>query len=1246
MASFSSPAERQPVAATIADAQRFRKLAANLPGVIYTYVLRVNGSDSFTYLSDNLRELFEIEPAAAMRNAEVIWKCLHPEDLDRLTETVANSAKELIRWQAEWRIITPSGQLKWLSGVAQPEQQADGTVVWDGIFLDISDRKQAEEQQRQSEQRYRALARNFPNGMILIFDRDHRYTLVDGEPELAAIGMSPTTLLGKTPPQILPPEPANTLTALYRRVLRGAAVEQEFVLGDRVYALHCVPLRDEAGEITSGLVVAQNITERKGIEAELRQTAERLQEAQRIAHLGHWDLDAATGTMTWSPEMFRIFGLDPQQGVPSMKEHLAQIHPEDREHHQQALTRLLAGTPTEIEFRTVAPSGAVRYLNVRAEPIFSADGQPQRYIGTTMDITERKQAELTQQENAELFRAIFDQAAIGLCYVELDGRFSRVNVKLCEILGHSEAELLQLTFEDITHPEDISTDFENLERVALGELSRFVTEKRFRRADGAWVWTNASISVVRSATGAPRFFIGALEDISDRRAAQQRAQELLAILEVAPDLIGSTDLAGNVTYLNLAYRRWFNLGPTDSLQSFTISDFHPPAINEFLAQTAIPSAIARGSWIGETELRRPNGDIIPASQAIIAHYDDAGKVQYLSTIIRDISAAKQAERQLREQAILLRAVLDSIPQAVFWKDRHGIYLGCNQRFATDAGFRHPTEVMGRDDTEMPWHEEAASHYQEHDRQVLESGQGTLGLEEPITFADGGQGWLATSKVPLLDSEGSIIGVLGVYEDITERKAMEAALRERIDRETLFNDLTNQIRNSLDVETILATAVHALRDLLDIDRSYISWYCPAAPEPYWETTQESKREDLPSLMGRVPQSTTEPAADILLQGQTLRVDAVDAWPEATLQDILRRYGYTSFLAVPLATASDRQGVWIVGHCHGPRPWTDGEVELMEMVAGQMAIALNQAELYEQAQSKTRELEQAYHELQQTQSQLIQSEKMSSLGQLVAGVAHEINNPVNFIYGNLAHANDYLNDLISLLEQYKAAYPHPTPELAETIEAIDLDFLLSDLPKLFASMRVGADRIKEIVKSLRTFSRLDEADMKAVDLHESLESTLMILQNRLKAKSDRPAIQVVQNYSPLPKIDCYAGQLNQVFMNLISNAIDAMEERHKQRPPEELEADPGCLWITTAVVDNQARITIRDNGTGIPADKLGRIFDPFYTTKAVGKGTGLGLSISYQIVTEKHRGRLYCASQLGQGTEFVIEIPLSQPDLMPS
>ena len=292
-----------------------------------------------------------------------------------------------------------------------------------------------------------------------------------------------------------------------------------------------------------------------------------------------------------------------------------------------------------------------------------------------------------------------------------------------------------------------------------------------------------------------------------------------------------------------------------------------------------------------------------------------------------------------------------------------------------------------------------------------------------------------------------------------------------------------------------------------------------------------------------------------------------------------------------------------------------------------------------QQRTEELTQTLHELQETQTQLLQSEKMSSLGQLVAGVAHEINNPVSFIHGNLQYIHEYTQDLLELVHLYQKYDIVHHPEIVNKVEAMDLPFLEEDLAKILKSMGVGTDRIREIVLSLRNFSRLDETGEKCVNVHEGIDSTLMIVQHRLKASPNRPAIQVNKDYGDLPEIDCYPGQLNQVFMNLLANAIDALEDNNDGRSYEDLEVNPNVIQIQTRIAQSRGiMIAIQDNGPGIPETVRSKVFNPFFTTKPVGKGTGLGLSISYRIITEKHGGKLYCETAPGQGTKFIIELPM--------
>jgi predicted ATPase/signal transduction histidine kinase len=370
---------------------------------------------------------------------------------------------------------------------------------------------------------------------------------------------------------------------------------------------------------------------------------------------------------------------------------------------------------------------------------------------------------------------------------------------------------------------------------------------------------------------------------------------------------------------------------------------------------------------------------------------------------------------------------------------------------------------------------------------------------------------------------------------------------------------------------------------------------------------------------------------------------------------------SLLCIPVINQGKLLGILYLENNLTTGAFTRDRVEVLKLLTTQAAISLENAILYKnlaqanqnleeyshkleaKVEARTQELhnnnqhlQQTLQELQRTQTQLIQGEKMSSLGQMVAGIAHEINNPINFIHANISHAGEYVENLLDLLAIYQQECTNPSDLLEEKATEIDVDFLKEDLPKILDSMKVGSSRIRSIVLGLRNFSRLDESEMKAVDIHEGIDNTLMILQHRLKEKSDRPDIRVIKEYAKIPEVSCYAGQLNQVFMNILSNAIDALDESKVK--DAELLTRPQIRICTQIVNSNTLQIRIADNGSGMTEAVRKKIFDPFFTTKPVGSGTGLGLSISYQVVVDKHKGQLTCNSTPAKGTEFVIEIPM--------
>ncbi len=857
-------AERQRAEAALHEYEaRFQRVAKTLPGVVYQYRQYPNpAEDVFTYISPACRDIYELEPEAVLKNSQLMWEMIHPEDRAGFARSFTHAAQKGKEWRYEWRIITPSGQLKWVQGVAKMTQHRDCAIVWDGVILEITERKLADESMRQQIEML-----DLANDCIMIRDLNDK---------IQYWNQGSQRLYGWT---------------------------QAEVQGKHIHSFLQTRFPESLSEIMASCLRA-----------------------------GHW--------------------------------------------RGELIHTKRDGSQVVVESRWTLQRDAQK--------------NPRAILELNTDISDRKQAEEALKNSEARFRTTFEQAAVGVGHVNFEGRFIRINQRFCDIAGYSKEEMLSLTFQEITHPQDLEIDVNLSQQVKQEQISHYSIEKRYLRKDNTLIWVNLTVAMEQEGS----YWIAVVEDISERKKSE---------------------------------------------------------------------------------------------------------------------AAR-----------------------------------------------------------------------------LES---------------------------------------------------EAKLLEKVEREKLLNRLTSQIRNSLDLNTILQTLVAELHRLLNLDHCYFLWQ-QTEPTPVWACVYEAKRPHLNSFLGTYPIEEASPLQRKLLDMETISCDDLVQSPDPCWHNIYLEVGFTSFFSVPVRKSNGNLGVICCANLSEPRPWKASEIDLLSAVRECLEIAIFQAELYNEATARSQELEQTLKQLQKAQTQLIQSEKMASLGQLVAGIAHEINNPTSFIFGNIIHAREYLSDLLEVVDLYETQYPNPVTAISDKAEGVDLEYLKKDFPKLLDSMEQGAVRIRQIVTSLRTFSRFDEAPFKDVDIHSGIESALMILTNRLNSQSNRPKIEVIRTYETLPKVECFASELNQVFMNILTNAIDAIEDAYRHRDRTEA----GKIWIQTQVVEGDSvAIQIKDNGCGIPENSLPRLFDPFFTTKPIGQGTGLGLATSYQIAVDRHKGQLKCSSQLGIGTEFIIEIPIHQKKL---
>ncbi|PSB22525.1 PAS domain-containing sensor histidine kinase [filamentous cyanobacterium Phorm 46] len=989
------------------------------------------------------------------------------------------------------------------------------------------------------------------------------------------------------------------------------------------------PVRDSSGIVTHFIGVQSDISDRKQAEEALKQAEEKYRSIFENATEGIFQTSPDGRYLSANPALARMYGYDcPSELIAKCS---AKNLYADRTRRASFMAEIRQnGSLKEFESCVRRADGSTTWISENVREVRSEAGELLYYEGTVAEIADRKAAEAALRDREYWLKTAIDAVPDAINLTDGEGRWLIANDCALKLLGWETADYQGKTTAELAAAADPrvrdillswqETDETTWEAGTLTSSSQIVPLP----TGGSNLFEVRKVPLYNP-DGSRKGMAVAGRDITQQVAAEaalrESEQRFRAIFERGAIGMAVATLQGVAIATNPAFQAMLGRSEAELRGVDIDCCVHPedaPASRQLRRQLAGGD---RQAYQIEKRYLRPDGSIRWGRLSASVIDNSQGMPQFILKMVEDITDRKQAQSALLQNEAKWRSLILNSSDIITILDASGRIVYESPSVETVLDYE-PEELIDRMILDFIHSDDIAAVISQQEKLIANPAD-PIALEGRFRRADGSWCFLEGVGINLL-ADPAVNGIVVNSRDMTARRQAEYRL-SKINE--CFLGFTTDAADNIQRLTSLAGELlggssaiysHVGGGLL---RAIATWQTPP---------------DYPE----VDRAEGHICTDVCSKGG----DAAVAIPD--LQNTIYgksdpaviRYQLKSYLGQAVRLGDNYMGVMCVLYTEPIAP-TEADCKLIGIIAGAIGVEEERAAGAARDRQKSRELQTALRELQQTQMQLVQTEKMSSLGQVLAGIAHEINNPVGFVAGNLCHVRGYVLDLLEIVQMYREEYPNPPAKIQKQAEDIDLEFLAEDLPKLLNSMQTGCERIVEIIQTLRNFSRTDEAKLKPADIHEGLESTLLMLNSRLKAKPNWQGIKVIKEYGELPKIKCHPGLLNQVFMNILANAMDALEESSSKINTTTTNSSFPTITIKTETIDNKSIcIRIKDNGPGIPQDHIVSLFDPFFTTKPVGKGTGLGLSISHQIVVEKHNGKLQCLSQADKETEFIIEIPI--------